>query len=58
MTAPYFDTAIPLGQRQFYPFTRESLVAIEARIADRDARRKTSVQSSHQVGLDQSRLVT
>ena len=42
MTAPYFDTDVPLGQRNFYPFTRESLAAIDARKAERDARRKAA----------------
>lgn len=42
MTAPYFDTPIPLGQRSFYPFTRDSLVAIETRIAERAAKRKAA----------------
>lgn len=42
MTAPYFDTSIPLGQRNFYPFTRDSLLAIETRVAERTARQKAA----------------
>lgn len=43
MTAPYFETPnIPLGQRNFYPFTWESLAAINARKLERGAGRKAA----------------
>jgi hypothetical protein len=51
MTAPYFDSNIPLGQRQFYAFTRESLAAINRRIAEKTARRKSSCKDDQQVSL-------
>lgn len=52
MTAPYFETSIPLGQRRFYPFTRESLAAIDARIAEKGVRRKAT-DDHQQVSIPQ-----
>ena len=41
MSGVYFDTDGPPGRPQFRPFTRESLAAIEARIQEKEAKKKS-----------------
>lgn len=41
MSGVYFDTDGPPGRPQFRPFTRESLAAIEVRIQEKEAKKKS-----------------